>query len=180
MAESGCLRDVAVQNLDVAGDFNVAGTLRGGFSSTFANGARTALTASDANTLAVNTHNTLAATNTATALLPARAVSKKGDYITILLTGVIANGTTLKIGTATEALTIGSSVAAIGGVRVGAVDISASADAVLTITGATNGDGGIGTFIECYFNGTSWSMNAVVQSQGTGAAASTGTAFAAT
>jgi hypothetical protein len=180
MAEAGCLRDLAVQNLEVSGDLNVVGTSRGGFSNTFTTVARTALTIDTGAALAANINYTMAATDDAALTLPTQANSKQGDYITLLLTGPVDNTKVLKIGTDGEFFTAGSllHVPAVDATRIAVISLANGTNDFLNITGLTNGDGGTGTFVQCYFNGSTWSINARVEGQGANSAASATTVFA--
>mgnify|MGYP001371251564 CR=1 FL=1 len=85
------------------------------------------------------------------------------------------NAAVLKIGTSGEYFTAGSKLFVEGqdSTRVSVIDFAdGTGDDFLNIKGTTNGDGGIGTTIDLFFNGSSWSVNARVTGQGTMAAAS--------
>ena len=60
--------------------------------------------------------------------------------------------------------------------RAGRVDVAVAADNIITITGATNGDGGVGTTLR-FVNSTGaqngWMVDAVIENQGNGSTAST-------
>ena len=169
MAEAGCLRDVAVQNLEVNGNATVTGTVKGGKETDYPTAAYTAIVAAGA--LARNSFNTVnvngAGANVALTL-PAQNTCVKGDTIHIVLIGDIDDNFLLKIGTAGELFTAGSRLITRGtGDRATTVDFADGAnDAFLDIAGVTNGDGGIGTTVDLYFNGSTWSVNAFVEGQG--------------
>ena len=137
----------------------------------------------DAATLAVNTRYNINTTAARAYRIPAAAASRAGDWISLVYTVDIANSTVHSYTTTTDTeYTIGSTIIIPGqdGTRVGVVDLSVSSDNVLTITGATNGDGGRGTIIN-FRNMTGelngWAVEAIVQGQGTQAVASASTAF---
>jgi hypothetical protein len=176
MAESGCLRDAHVQNLEVSGVHNLINNLL------FPTAARTALTVDTGAALQRNQHYTMLATATAALTLPAQSTCVKGDFITLVLTGPVDNGATLKIGTSGEFFTAGSQVRVVGqdGTRIGVVDhADGTADDFINIVGLTAGDGGTGSTVSLVFNGSTWTADAVIEGQGAQSAASASTVFAA-
>jgi len=178
MAESGCLRDVQVQNLEVAGQLNVTGATR----TTVPTINTTALTT--AFTAAVNTTNLLGDTgaNTVVIAVPSPVV---GAVIKFILVADLNAGGQWTLGTtATDAdFAIGSklisaSTAVIDGSSVphhGAVALGAHGFNVVTIIGDANGGGGIGstlTLTGVNEGGTNrWLVDAFLCGQGTGVAA---------
>ena len=116
--------------------------------------------------------------------LPAAADSSKGDFIRFILVGAVGNTFVLKFGTGGEFFAAGSTVTVPNGsdaARVAVVDVAdGTGDDFLKITGATNGDGGVGSTVEFLYNGSAWEAKAVILGQGTGAIASAATAFGAT
>ena len=178
MSEAGCLKDGMFQNVFIqSGKIDSPSTKPlsfGGLETTFATVERTAAPA-DGQALAKNTHYILAGGANRSLTLPLKATSEKGDFITLTLTGNMNNAAVLKIGTSGEYFTAGSKLFVEGqdSTRVSVIDFAdGTGDDFLNIKGTTNGDGGIGTTIDLFFNGSSWSVNARVTGQGTMAAAS--------
>jgi len=175
MGEVGCLKDGNFQNLQVEGTtlLNDQPTSALAPESSFATAAYTALTGAGA--LVKNSFNTVDAGGNIALTLPAQASSVKGDFIHILLIDEPGNGHTIKIGTSGEFLTIGSRYVGISGsARVGTTDLAdGTGDDFFNLVGLSNGDGGIGSTVDCYFNGTTWSLNAVCYPQGNASAAGT-------
>ena len=164
--------NVTAKSLDVSG-VNVSSYLQlgnGGFIP-IPTVARTALTTADGATVALtkNTHYTEDPAGDATYTLPTAANSTKGDFITMIFIDEIANTKTAKFGTAGQFFDVGSML--MSSTRVSAAGNVSFANGTtndfLNIIGATNGDGGIGTEVRFYFNGSNWVANAVVFGQGT-------------
>jgi hypothetical protein len=144
---------------------------------------KAAMTAVSATTLSVNTAYT---GSTATALameLPSAAAGKAGDWITVLYATAINNGAAHTYTTTTDtAYALGSVIRSLpgaddaDGTRVGRVDVSVAADNVITLTGLTDGDGGIGTYMK-FVNVTGdtngWACEVQVVHRDKGNAAST-------
>jgi len=192
---------------DITGDLTVSGTIKGKDSGTggitlnavnvvvdgrFANGALedrfakatpTALAPTDGTAvdLVKNTFNTIDASGASVMSLPAISASTKGDFVRIIFIDDIADSKVVTIkANGSETLAIGSllTVPVVDNIRVAVVDISVLADKQLNITGATDGDGGKGSTVDCYFNGSNWGINANIVGQGENNAASSGTEFA--
>ena len=143
MGETGCLKDGHFQNLQVEGNITGgSGELSfGALETRFASVARTAAsTTAVTQALAANTHYTCAqpapSSGTDFALtLPARASSKKGDYITFVLTADMTASDVMKIGTSGEDFSIGSKLYVVGqdATRVPVLDFSVASDDFLNI-----------------------------------------------
>ena len=144
----------------------------------------TAMTGISATALSVNTHYK-GATATALAMtIPAAAAGKAGDWITVTYTTAIDNGAAHTYTSTTDTSFAAGSVL-IGlpgadddnGTRVGRVDeCSGSSDNVVTITGLTDGDGGIGTtlkFINMTGTTNGWAVEGMITHRDKGNAAST-------
>tara|TARA_B100001057_G_C22344846_1_gene754693 strand:+ start:71 stop:625 length:555 start_codon:yes stop_codon:yes gene_type:complete len=184
MAESGCLRDMQVQNLEVAGQLNVTGATR----TTGPTINTTAATA--AFTAAVNTTRLLGDTGAETVVIavPSPVV---GAVIKFILVADLNDDGQWTIGTtgsdadfAIGSKLISASATVIDGSSVphhGAVALGAHGFNVLTIVGDTNGGGGIGssvTLTGVNEGGTNrWLVDAFLCGQGSGAVAD-GSAFA--
>ena len=132
--------------------------------------------------LVKNTFNTIDASGASVMSLPSISASTKGDFVRIIFIDDISGGSvvTIKANGNEETLAIGSllTVPVVNNTRVAVVDISVLADKQLNITGTTNGDGGKGSTVDCYFNGSNWGINANIVGQGANSQASSGTAFA--
>jgi len=146
------------------------------------NAAPTALTA--AGELAVNTHHQVNDTDNAAYTIPKAATTRAGDWITVQYIAAIANGQlhTYTCTTDTQ-FCLGSRIYVIGedGTRIPVIDTSVADDDRVSITGLTNGDGGIGTtlkFVNTTGTTNGWSVYAVVEGQGAKSAASATTVFA--
>ena len=132
-------------------------------------------TALGAGALSVNTAYA-GATATAIAMtIPSAAAGRAGDWITVLYTAAIANTVVHTYTTTTDtAYALGSVAIRSGGSSAGKVDVSVAADNILTITGATAGDGGIGTYLK-FANVTGdtngWAVEALTRSSGAGTTA---------
>ena len=104
--------------------------------------------------------------------LPAQASSTEGDYISIVYLANAARS--VKIGGPTgEFLCNGSLMIRRQPNSNTFQECTGGDKQYLTIDAIANGDGGEGTKIECYYNGTSWSLNAVIECKGDGSADST-------
>ena len=129
-----------------------------------------------AGVLAVNTYYQSIAAATAMTI-PAAATGNIGDFIVVYYNTAIGNGNAHTYTTTTDtAYTLGSTAVRVGGTSASKGDLSVAADNILTITGHTNGDGGVGTIVR-FTNVTGaaqgWSVEAVTTNQGTGAQAGT-------
>ena len=141
------------------------------------NAAQTAI--SDSLTLAVNTHYQSIAT-VAGMELPSAAAGKAGDWITVYYNTAMTNAVVHTYTTTTDtAYTLGSTLRTdngSGASRVHRSDLSVAADNVITITGDTNGDGGVGTYLK-FVNvsgaAQGWAAEVYVQGHGTGVEAGT-------
>ena len=144
-----------------------------------ANGASTALVA--------NSHNLMPADgNNCTLTLPTQAASTAGDVIILEWAAVMSNGQTHKIGTAGEFFmaksaiyrTTGATGSAIGLIK--SVDLAdGTGDDFANFIGLTNSGPGVGSYAVCTFNGSTWRIEARLESSGTGVAANL-SVFAAT
>jgi hypothetical protein len=183
MAESGCVRDLAVQNLEVAGDLNVTGVT----TTTVAPITTTAATA--AFTAAVNTTRLLGDCGAANLIITLPA-PVPGAIIKIILTADLTNAGSWVVGHgANPDWAIGSkllsaSATVIDGTSLphqGAVAVGVHNFNILTIAGLANGGGGIGSTVTLtgVTEGATnrWLVDAFLCGQGTGAVADT-SAFA--
>ena len=132
-------------------------------------------TAIAAGALALNTHYTNNETAAKAYTIPSAIDGKAGDWITVTYIADIGNTNahTYTVTTDTQ-FTLGSLVVNGGGSRSGKVDVSVADDDEVLITGASNGDGGIGTTLRCVNKtGTTngWSVVANVETQGNGTTA---------
>ena len=136
--------------------------------------AGAAPTATAAGALAVNTHYTNAETAAKAYTIASAADSKAGDFITVTYTAAIGNTNAHTYTVADTNYAPGSMLIRSGGSAAGKVDVSTTNDDIITITGATNGDGGIGTTLR-FVNKTGttdgWSVEALTRSQGNGTTA---------
>ena len=136
--------------------------------------ANVAPTLISATALSVNTYYKSIAAATAMTI-PSAAASSIGDFISVYYITAIGNGNAHSYTTTTDtAFALGSTATRIGGGVASKGDLSA--DNVLTITGHTNGDGGVGTTVRLVnvtgaTNG--WAIEAITTNQGTGAQAGT-------
>jgi len=125
-----------------------------------------------ATALSVNTHYKSIAAATAMTI-PSAAAGSIGDFIVVYYNTAITNGQAHTYTTTTDtAYTLGSTAVRIGGDNSPSRgDLSVAADNILTITGHTNGDGGVGTIVR-FTNVTGaaqgWAVEAVTTNQGTG------------
>ena len=146
------------------------------------NAAPTALTA--AGELALNTHYQVNDTDAAAYTIPSAAAGRAGDWITVTYIAAIGNGAlhTYTCTTDTQ-FALGSRIYVIGedATRIPVIDTSVADDDRVSITGLTNGDGGIGTTLK-FVNKTGttngWAVYAQVEGQGAKSAASATTVFA--
>lgn len=138
----------------------------------------------NAGTFAVNTHTIVTTTAARNWKIPSAAAGRAGDWISILYTAAIGNGNAHTFTTTTDTIYVGGSAIRIpsgsADARIGVVDIASANDNVINITGATNGDGGIGTRLMLRnltgeLNG--WAVECVVEGQGTTAVASADSVF---
>ena len=132
-----------------------------------------------ATALTVNTHYQSIAAATAMTI-PSAAAGKAGDWITVYYDTAIGNTNAHTYTTTTDtAYALGSTIRTAGGShadRIPRSDIAVAADNIITITGATNGDGGLGTYLK-FVNVTGaaqgWAVEVYVTAQGTGVTAGT-------
>ena len=144
--------------------------------------APTALTA--AGELALNKHYQVNDTDAAAYTIPSAAAGRAGDWITVQYIAAIADSAlhTYTCTTDTQ-FCLGSRIFVIGedATRIPVIDTSVADDDRVSITGATNGDGGIGTTLK-FVNKTGttngWAVDVVVEGQGAKSAASATTVFA--
>ena len=105
--------------------------------------------------LTVNSHYTNAETAAKAYTIPSAAAGRAGDWISVLYIADIGNTNAHTYTTTTyTTFALGSHIVVPGedDTRVTVVDTAVAADNVLTITGATNGDGGKGTRISKRLN----------------------------
>ena len=129
--------------------------------------------------LTVNTHYQSIAAATAVTI-PSAAAGKAGDWITVVYDVAAGNTNAHTYTTTTDtAYALGSTIRTNRGShadRIPLLDISEAADNVITITGATNGDGGLGTYLK-FVNLTGaaqgWAAEVYVTDQGSGVTAAT-------
>ena len=142
-------------------------------------------TATAAGALAVNTHYTNDDTASTAYTIASAADSRAGDWITVTYTVSVGNTNTHTYTTADTNWTPGSLIRNQGGSRVGKVDVSTTNDDRVLITGASDGDGGVGSvirFVNMTGKADGWAVDAELVSQGDGttaAAAFTATGFVA-
>ena len=115
----------------------------------------TAPTAVSATTLSVNTAYTAGTASALAMEIPSAAAGRAGDWITVLYATALNNSAAHTYTTTTDtAYALGSVIRSLpgaddaDGTRPGRVDYSVAADNIITITGLTNGDGGIGTMLK--------------------------------
>ena len=134
--------------------------------------ANVAPTDISATALSVNTYYKSIAAATAMTI-PSAAAGNIGDFISIYYSVAITNGAAHTYTTTTDtAFALGSTAVRIGGASASVGDLSVAADNVLTITGHTNGDGGLGTtvrFVNVTGAAQGWAVEAITTNQGTGA-----------
>jgi len=126
--------------------------------------------------LSVNTHYKSIAAATAMTI-PSAAAGDIGDFITVFYGLAINNAAAHTYTTTTDtAFALGSTAVRVGAVVASVGDLAAASDNTLTITGATNGDGGAGTTVK-FVNMTGalngWAVEAVTLNQGNGSSAGT-------
>ena len=135
-------------------------------------------------TFAANTHTVVTTTAARNWKIPSAAAGRAGDWISILYTAAIGDGNAHTFTTSTDTnYVVGSAIRIPSGsadARIGVVDTASSNDNIITITGATNGDGGIGTRLMLRnltgaLNG--WAVECVIEGQGTTAVASADSLF---
>ena len=165
------LSNVNCESLEVGGDITVGGLLvtTGAFSTgSGAVSANNPVTVVDAviNPAVANTRYLLGP-NTANRAVAMPAGTTAGQQIVFQLVGNNGNNNDWVI-TTPAALSAGSYVLAAnaGTAQIGAV--AGAADTILTIAGATNGGGGIGTTATYTADGTSWRCTEVGYLQGNG------------
>lgn len=146
--------------------------------------AGVAPTAISAGALSVNTHYTNNETAAKAYTIPSAVSTKAGDWITVTYIANIGNTNLHSYTTTTDANFAPGSMVRVqphDATRIAVVDVATTDDNVLRITGATNGDGGIGTtlrFVNKTGTTNGWAVDAVVLGQGTCAVASATTNFA--
>ena len=139
---------------------------------------------SNAGTFAVNTHTVVTTTAVRAWRIPSAAAGRAGDWISILYTAAIGDGNAHSFTTTTDTIYVAGSTIRIpsgsADARVGVVDVAGANDNVITITGATNGDGGVGTRLmlrNLTGEANGWAVECVVEGQGTTAVASADSFF---
>ena len=124
-----------------------------------------------------NTHYLTPADGAAiTATLPAAASSEEGDAIVVDFNVVVANGATMKFGTAGEFFEANSAGYTNTTVLANVLAVSlanGTSHDFYNAVGLTNAGPGIGSRIVFTFNGTAWRAEARMTSSGTAAAAGT-------
>ena len=110
--------------------------------------------------------------------LPTHAASAVGDFILLEIDTAIANGETVKIGTASQFFMAKSRVvrqtgatgSAVSGIT--SIDLAdGTGDDFLNLVGLTNAGPGVGGTVKIGFNGTNFMVDAYMESTGTGIAA---------
>ena len=112
--------------------------------------------------------------------IPSAAAGKAGDWITVVYYVAAGNTNAHTYTTTTDtAYALGSTIRTNRGShadRIPLLDISEAGDNVITITGATAGDGGLGTYLK-FVNLTGaaqgWAAEVYVTDQGDGVTAAT-------
>ena len=142
-----------------------------------------ALTAISATTLSVNTAYKGSVATALAMVIPSAAAGKAGDWITVVYTTAINNGAAHTYSGVTDVnYAPGSIILTMPGAddndstRVATTDEATTNDDVITITGLTDGDGGIGTtlkFVNMTGTTSGWSAYVVVEGQGDNDAAAT-------
>ena len=177
MSEKGCLKDGNFQNLHVegvtltSGTTLIEGTLRASKllqSSACANTTPTVV--EDGVVLVVNTFYKSIATALASSL-PDPAVGKIGDFINIFYDTKINHGIehSYTVNDEDDDFSPGSTCQRIGGKVDSFGSLSSPDDITLTITGNTNGDGGVGTsirFVNITGLSSGWAVEAITYGQG--------------
>ena len=114
-----------------------------------------AMTSITATTLSVNTAYAGATATNLAMEMPSAAAGNAGDWITVLYSTAITSGQAHTYTTTTDtAYALGSIIRSLPGAddndstRPGRVDVAAAADNIITLTGLTDGDGGIGTYLK--------------------------------
>tara|TARA_R110000824_G_scaffold35910_1_gene112063 strand:+ start:1138 stop:1737 length:600 start_codon:yes stop_codon:yes gene_type:complete len=124
-----------------------------------------------ATALSVNTYYKSIAAATAMTI-PSAAAGNIGDFITVYYSVAIGNGNAHSYTTTTDTtFALGSTAQRTGGAQPSKGDLAVAADNVLTITGATNGDGGLGTtvkFVNMTGTTNGWAVEAITYNQGNG------------
>ena len=125
----------------------------------------------DAATLAVNSHYRFSTGSALGYRIPSCAAGRVGDWISVLYTARINAGAAHTFTTTTDAnYYLGSTIRVTpgSGARSGFIDVSTTNDNILTITGADDGDGGIGTRV-MFRNMTGevngWAVECVVEGE---------------
>jgi hypothetical protein len=142
----------------------------------------------DTGAFTVNHHYNITTTASRDWKIPSSANGQMGDWISIFYTAAIGDGNAHNFTTLDTEYSQGSILHVRSGssdgtnpnVRIGVVDISASAQDVINITGATNGDGGVGTkllFRNVTGGVNGWACEVVVEGQGDTSVASADTGF---
>ena len=142
-----------------------------------------ALTAISATTLTVNTAYKGSVATALAMIIPSAAAGKAGDWITVFYTAAINNGAAHTYSGATDVNYAPGSIIVTragaddsNGTRVATTDESTTNDDVITITGLTDGDGGIGTtlkFVNMTGTANGWAAYVVVEGQDDNDAAAT-------
>ena len=139
---------------------------------------------SDSATLTVNSHYNFGTGATRAYNIPSAAAGRAGDWISILYTARIDNTATHTFTTTTDTqYRTGSIIRVTPGNtdRTGFVDVSTTDDNILRITGANDGDGGIGTrlmFRNMTGETNGWAVECIVEGEDDNNVATASTAFA--
>jgi len=113
--------------------------------------------------------------------LPSAATGKAGDWINVYYNVAVGNTNAHTYTTHADDTTfaLGSTIRTASGShadRIPRSDVAVAADNIITITGATNGDGGVGSYVR-FVNTTGaangWAADVYVTAQGTGVTAGT-------
>jgi hypothetical protein len=145
---------------------------------TFRDPATSGATPTNISAIALSVNTYYASIAAATAMtIPSAAAGSIGDFISIYYSVAAGNGNAHTYSCTTDtAYALGSTAVRIGGAVASAGDLSVAGDDVLTITGHTNGDGGLGTtvrFVNMTGTTNGWAVEAITTNQGTGAQAGT-------
>ena len=139
---------------------------------------------SNAATFAVNTHTVITTTAARAWRIPSAAAGRAGDWISILYNAAIGDGNEHTFTTTTDTIYVAGSAIRIpsgsANARIGVIDIAAANDNQIKITGASNGDGGVGTRLmlrNLTGEANGWAVECVIEGQGTTAVASADSVF---
>jgi len=138
----------------------------------------------DTATLEVNSHYNFATGSALGYRIPSAAAGRAGDWISVLYTARINNGVAHTYTTTTDTQYSAGSIIRVplgtNATRGTFVDVSTTDDNIITITGADDGDGGIGTrlMFRNLTGGTNgWAVECVIEGEDDGTVATTGSVF---